>query len=94
MKRRRNRELLAVQKEVSLAGNREMAGRSVEVLVEGPSPRSAKQPTDPPPGQVQLTGRTRTDHIVVFDAPERLAGKYVNVRIESASALALIGRLC
>jgi len=90
VKRRRNRELLAVQEEVSLAANRAMVGRTVEVLVEGPSVRSRKQPA--PEGQTQLTGRTRTDHIVVFDGPADLAGQYVPVTITTAAALALTGR--
>jgi len=92
VKRRRNRELLAVQEEVSLAQNRRFIGRSVEVLVEGPSPRSHKQPVPPVGSQVQLAGRTRSDHIVVFDGEPSLAGRYVRVRIADATALALIGR--
>ncbi len=86
-KRRRNRELLAVQQEVSLADNRAMIGRIVEILVEGPSPRANKHPNS----QNQLLGRTRTDHIVVFDGPENLAGQYVDVKISDATALTLFG---
>jgi len=93
VKRLRNNELLAVQKEVSLTGNRAMVGRKVEVLAEGPSVRSAKQPTPSAAGQVQLTGRTRTDHIVVFDAPESLADQYANVKITDATGLTLFGQL-
>jgi len=92
VKRRRNRELLTVQEEVSLAANRGMIGRTVEVLVEGPSPRANRQPVPPPADQTQLLGRTRTDHIVVFDGPIDLPGKYVQVDITSATALTLTGR--
>ncbi|MDY7011013.1 MAG: tRNA (N6-isopentenyl adenosine(37)-C2)-methylthiotransferase MiaB [Planctomycetota bacterium] len=114
-KRRRNRELLAVQSEVSLTGNRTIIGQSVEVLVEGPSPRADKQSkkggtaclqavlhgirkehrlqaTCATP-RTQLVGRTRTDHIVVFDGPENLAGQYTNVKITDATALTLFGQL-
>jgi tRNA-2-methylthio-N6-dimethylallyladenosine synthase len=89
VKRRRNRRLLAVQEEVSLVENRAWIGQTVEVLVEGPSPRAARSGQSPP-GQGQLTGRTRTDHIVVFDGPGDLAGRYVSVRILGATALALV----
>jgi tRNA-2-methylthio-N6-dimethylallyladenosine synthase len=89
VKKRRNRELLAVQSEISLADNRALIGQTVEVLVEGPSPRSRKQPTP----ETQMLGRTTTDHIVCFTAPTTLAGQYVSVRIHSASALALIGAI-
>jgi len=86
-KRRRNNELLAVQNDVSLAGNRGWIGRTVEVLVEGPAPRP------PRAGQGhRLVGRTRTDHIVAFDGPAELAGRYVQVQIADATALALLGR--
>ena len=91
VKRRRNNELLDVQAEVGLAHHRSYIGRTVEVLVEGPSPRAAKQPTPAPPGQTQMLGRTRGDHIVVFDGPPALAGQYISVRIVDASALTLMG---
>ena len=41
----------------------------------------------------QLTGRTMTDHIVVFDAPDRLVGQTVQVDIEDASSFTLFGRV-
>src|SRR5205823_8224202 len=43
VKRRRNNELLAVQQEVSAANNREMVGKTVEVLVEGESKLVSKR---------------------------------------------------
>ncbi len=93
VKRRRNNELLAVQAEVGLVHHRSYIGRTVEVLVEGPSPRAAKQPTPAPPGQTQMLGRTRGDHIVVFDGEPSLAGQYVDVQIADASALTLMGSI-
>jgi tRNA-2-methylthio-N6-dimethylallyladenosine synthase len=92
VKKRRNNELLDVQAEVGLAHHRDYVGRSVEVLVAGPSPRADKQPAPPPEGQTQLLGRTRGDHIVVFDGPEDLAGRYVTVTITDATALTLFAR--
>ena len=104
VKRRRNNELLAVQGEVGLAHHRALVGRTVEVLVEGPSPRAARavgrayvhaESEVPRAGMhaLQLVGRTRGDHIVVFDGEPTLADQYVDVRIESATALTLTGKL-
>ncbi|MCD6304651.1 MAG: tRNA (N6-isopentenyl adenosine(37)-C2)-methylthiotransferase MiaB [Planctomycetes bacterium] len=93
VKRRRNAELLAVQQEVGLAHHRGFIGRIVEVLVEGPSVRADKQARRPTPQALQLTGRTRGDHIVHFYGPADLADKYVHVRVTDATALALLGEL-
>jgi tRNA-2-methylthio-N6-dimethylallyladenosine synthase len=91
VKQRRNRELLAVQREVGLAHHRGYVGQSVEVLVEGASVRADKQAAAPTPEATQLVGRTRGDHIVHFVGPRRLAGQYVHVGITDATALALLG---
>jgi len=91
VKRRRNNELLAVQHEVGLAHHRSYIGATVEVLVEGPSVRAGKQGFEPTPQRTQLAGRTPGSHIVHFLGPERLAGKYVQVRITDATALGLRG---
>ena len=93
VKRFRNNDLLAVQAQVSMAHHQSLIGTTQEVLVEGPSPRRAKQPTPAPAGQTQMLGRTRGDHIVVFDAPPSLAHQYVNVPIVAATALTLFGKL-
>src|SRR5207247_7426324 len=61
IKKRRNNDLLAIQNKASLEDHRRYIGRRVEVLVEGPSKNAWKQNAN---GPVQLTGRTRTDHIV------------------------------
>jgi tRNA-2-methylthio-N6-dimethylallyladenosine synthase len=85
VKKRRNNNLLAIQNAVSLADHRCWIGQTVEVLVEGRSKRGAAG------GPVQLTGRTRTDHIVVFDGNERLTGQTVRVAIDDATAFTLFG---
>jgi len=91
VKRRRNQELLAVQREVGLAHHRAYVGRTVEVLVEGPSVRAGRQAAKPTAEATQLVGRSRGEHIVHFTGPTRLAGRYVGVRITGATALALLG---
>jgi tRNA-2-methylthio-N6-dimethylallyladenosine synthase len=82
VKKRRNNDLLLVQNEVSRADHRSRIGSTVEVLVEGPSKH----------GDQQLTGRTMTDHIVVFDGPRRLIGQTIAIEIEDASPFTLFGR--
>jgi tRNA-2-methylthio-N6-dimethylallyladenosine synthase len=88
VKRRRNNDLLALQNAASLADHRRWVGRTVEVLVEGPSKNGLKQDG---PGPVQMTGRTRTDHIVVFDGDERLSGRTLEVEVREATAFTLFG---
>ncbi len=93
VKRRRNNELLAVQEEISRELHRAFIGQTVEVLVEGPSKSARKGRAD---RRHQLTGRTRGDHIVVFDASgkaDELTGKLVHVKIVDTSALTLFGEL-
>jgi tRNA-2-methylthio-N6-dimethylallyladenosine synthase len=91
-KKRRNNDLLAIQNAVSLADHRRCIGQTVEVLVEGPSKNAFKhgEPASPG-GPVQLTGRTRTDHIVVFEGNERLTGQTVQMTVEEATSFTLFG---
>jgi tRNA-2-methylthio-N6-dimethylallyladenosine synthase len=91
VKKRRNHELLALQTEISLEDNQVYIGKTVDVLVEGPSKKTARR--EGWKGGDQLTGRTRCDRIVVFEGPERLLGRVVRVLVEDASAVALFGRV-
>ena len=89
-KRRRNNDLLAIQNKVSLQDHLTWVGKRVEVLVEGPSKNALKHASS---GPLQLTGRTVTDHIVVFDGNPRLAGEIVDVDIDEATAFTLFGEV-
>jgi tRNA-2-methylthio-N6-dimethylallyladenosine synthase len=89
IKKRRNNDLLAIQNQVSLQDHLKMIGRRVEVLVEGPSKNAGKHASGP----IQLTGRTRTDHIVVFDGNPRLAGATVEVDVSEATSFTLFGEV-
>jgi tRNA-2-methylthio-N6-dimethylallyladenosine synthase len=53
VKRRRNNELLAVQQEVCAANNRQLVGKTVQVLVEGES-KLVNKPAYPRAGGVEL----------------------------------------
>ncbi|MEN6450331.1 MAG: radical SAM protein, partial [Thermoguttaceae bacterium] len=108
VKRRRNNELLAIQNAISLEDNRPLLGRTVEILVEGPSKVAKKRTSPPAPimdpmspepgtcpaveGTLQLVGRTVCDRIVVFDGPETLIGRILPVVIERIDAFTLFGR--
>ncbi|MBN2456297.1 MAG: tRNA (N6-isopentenyl adenosine(37)-C2)-methylthiotransferase MiaB [Sedimentisphaerales bacterium] len=92
VKRRRNMELLAVQEEISghLAG--EFLGKTVRVLVEGPS-KKAHLEAENKDNHYQLVGRTAEDWIVVFGGTKELAGEFVDVKITKTSPLTLFGEL-
>lgn len=90
IKKRRNNDLLAIQNQVSLAANQKWIGQEVDVLVEGPSKTSLKRDHLHGPLK-QLTGRSRTDHIVVFDGNERLTGQTMKVAIHEVTGLTLFG---
>ncbi len=79
VKKRRNNDLLAVQNAISQDDHRRWIGRTVEVLVEGPS-KSAARHEPAGEGFGQLTGRTTCDRIVVFEGHERLDWVRVGVR--------------
>jgi tRNA-2-methylthio-N6-dimethylallyladenosine synthase len=89
VKKRRNNDLLAIQTENSRADHRVQVGKTVDVLVEGPSRLGGK--ADGP--VKQLTGRSMTDHIVVFDGTDRLIGQTVRVAIDNSSPFTLYGKV-
>ncbi|MBU0513536.1 MAG: tRNA (N6-isopentenyl adenosine(37)-C2)-methylthiotransferase MiaB, partial [Proteobacteria bacterium] len=73
--------LQARQRQITLNRNQALVGRTVEVLVEGPSKR---QPTE-------MTGRTSTNKVVNFEADLEWIGRLATVRIEEAYANSLRG---
>jgi len=91
VKRRRNNELLEIQNAISEEDNQPLVGRSFEVLVEGPSKTSLRQPETGP--VLQLVGRTLCDRIVVFDGTQRQIGRIIPVRIDEANAHTLFGSM-
>jgi tRNA-2-methylthio-N6-dimethylallyladenosine synthase len=93
VKKRRNNDLLAIQSKVSLLDHKRLVGSTVEVLVEGPSKSSQKANGSAISGPIQLTGRTMTDHIVVFEGNARLIGQVLPVRIAEATPFTLFGEV-
>lgn len=105
VKRRRNNDLLDVQDAICLEDSLPYFGRTVEILVEGPSKVAKKNGSaviddaataSPLPmgegAMVQLVGRTVCDRIVVFDGPSELTGRILPVVIEKVDAFTLFGR--
>lgn len=92
IKKYRNVELLKVQNEISGKENEKLMGRTIEVLVEGPSKKPHLNSTDNN-GLPQLIGRTATDHIVVFNGDEKISGKFVKVSVIKTAPLTLFGKL-
>ena len=88
VKKRRNNDLLTIQNANSLADHRARVGQKVEILVEGVSKHGERQTGS---GPRQLTGRTMTDHIVVFDGNPRLIGQTVGAVIREATSFTLYG---
>ena len=82
-KRRRLRELIRVQNEVTERLHAGRVGQVHEVLVAGPSE------TDPG----RLAGRTGTFHQVVFAGPPGLEGEMVKVRLQRARRWGFYGEL-
>lgn len=91
VKRRRNHVLLDLQTAISLEDNQAFRNQEVEILVEGRSRSTARR--EGWDGVDQLTGRTRCDRIVVFEGSDELIGQTVRVRVDSASAVTLFGRV-
>jgi tRNA-2-methylthio-N6-dimethylallyladenosine synthase len=92
VKRRRNNELLAAQNAISEEDNQPFVGRTVEVLVEGPSKVARKHEHDHAEGApVQLTGRTMCDRIVVFAGNRRQIGQILPIAVYDANAFTLFG---
>jgi tRNA-2-methylthio-N6-dimethylallyladenosine synthase len=91
VKKRRNNDLLAIQNAISEEDNQPLIGRQVEILVEGPSKASHKRSEAGP--LLQLTGRTMSDRIVVFEGNRRQIGELLDVTIYDANAFTLFGQV-
>jgi len=82
-KRRRLIKLNEVQYQIAVEINRAMEGKEAVLLVEGPSKTN----------RLKMTGRTRTNQIVIFSGTEDLIGKQINVRITEAKTFSLFGEI-
>ncbi|MDB5349988.1 MAG: tRNA-N(6)-(isopentenyl)adenosine-37 thiotransferase enzyme MiaB [Planctomycetota bacterium] len=92
VKKRRNNDLLAVQNAICAEDNRPFVGRTVEILVEGPS-KTAQRHASEGFGPIQMTGRTSCDRIVVYEGNARQAGELLPVTITEATPMTLFGEV-
>lgn len=92
VKKQRNNELLALQNIISEEDNQPFIGRNVDVLIEGPSKTSVRKQQDGTE-QLQLTGRTMCDRIVVFDGNRRQIGQTLPVTIYDTNAHTMFGQV-
>lgn len=83
VKRARNLKLLELQKGISLEENQKMIGKKVQVLVEGASKSNSNK----------LSGRTRQNHIVIFNGSADLVGRLIDVMVHEVTDLTLYGKL-
>jgi tRNA-2-methylthio-N6-dimethylallyladenosine synthase len=77
----RNHRLLEAVNEIGAGRYGACTGRTVQILVEGPS---RKNPA-------RFMGRTRNNKIVVFDGSERHRGQLMDVKITRAGSFTLYG---
>ncbi len=80
-KSRRLQEIIALQQRLSLRSNEADVGKTLEVLVEGPSKRSG----------AHMMGRTSHNKVVVFPGQAYKPGDYAGVHITSCSSATLKG---
>lgn len=81
VKESRNKDLLELVNQFAHRKNEALVGHDVQILCEGPSK------TNPD----RLTGRTRTNKIVIFDGNERHIGQVFDVRILRTWGFSLYG---
>jgi tRNA-2-methylthio-N6-dimethylallyladenosine synthase len=81
VKEERNQRLLKVVNEIAAQQHRQLVGRQVEILAEGPSKRNA----------ARMMGRTRCNKIVVFEGSDRHRGQVMDVAITRAGSFTLYG---
>ena len=91
IKRQRNQRLLELQNAISWEENQRFIGRTVDLLVEGPSKLAVEKQNAGP--VIQMMGRTHCDRITVFQGNQRQAGHMVPVTIIDAHAHTLFGEV-
>ena len=81
IKEERNHDLLAIVNESARRAGERLVGRDVEVLCEGVSKTNL----------TRLTGRTRTNKVVVFEGSNDLVGSLIDIKIKQANGFSLYG---
>jgi tRNA-2-methylthio-N6-dimethylallyladenosine synthase len=79
VKEARNRDLLKVVDAAAKRAGERLVGREVEILCEGPSKTN----------HLRLTGRTRSNKIVVFEGAETDIGQLIDLKITHSTGFSL-----
>jgi len=93
VKRQRNNDLLAIQGEISAQNNREMVGRTVEVMIEGLSKFAIKQKPAYPrslDGSVQL--RIKSKPVTDETSSNERLGRFSERDVPAENTVQLVGR--
>jgi len=83
IKKERLKRLMELQEEVAYQKNKVLEGQVVELLIEGPSEKN----TD------KLSGRTRTNKVVIVEGEENLVGCLVPAKIIAAKSWLIVGEV-
>lgn len=84
VKEERNHILLADLKERTEKHNSSLVGKTIEILVEGPSKRNASR----------WAGRTTTNKVLVFEPDSNLQiGDIINVKVDRSTSMTLFGSI-
>ena len=86
VKKERLARLIEIQERISLEQNQALAGKTLEILVEGPARRAEQKG-----GRGQCVGRTTGDKCVVYDGSPSDTGRLVRTRIVEGAAHTLFG---
>ncbi|MDA7950877.1 MAG: tRNA (N6-isopentenyl adenosine(37)-C2)-methylthiotransferase MiaB [Pirellulaceae bacterium] len=93
VKQERNRILLETQSQISEELNLAFLGKTVDILVEGPSKSQQRKSEDATSEIIQLTGRTHCDRIVLFEGNRRLIDQILPVSIYDTTPYSLFGAI-
>ena len=100
VKKERLQTLLNLQERITREKHQAMVGRTLRVLVEGPSRGLKPDDSAIAASQIQWSGRSSSNHIIHFAVPEDflakkelLTGAFADIMIEGAYAHSLWGRL-
>lgn len=83
IKIQRLNEIISLQNEISNELNQKLVGKTMEVLVEGESKKSANQ----------YQGRTGGNKVVIFQKGNVRVGDYISVNIQRANSATLFGNV-
>jgi len=86
VKKERLARLIEIQERISLEQNQALAGKTLEILVEGPARRAEQKG-----GRGQCVGRTTGDKCVVYDGSPSDTGRLVRTRIVEGATHTLFG---